>query len=61
VSGDCCACAVGEGLLLCSAMRGEAGWLERDGFLGLEFFVLSSNVQNCPLSFMCVVETSIYR
>ena len=37
---------------------GAAGWFERDGFLGLGFFVFPSNVQNCPLY---VLETPIYR
>jgi len=28
-------------------------WFERDGFLGLGFFVLPPNVQNCPPSWVC--------
>ena len=32
----------------------------RDGFLGLGFFMLPSNVQNCP-PFLCVLNATIYR
>ena len=43
----------GCGCSFCFCQVGAAGWFERDGFLGLGFFVFPSNVKNYPPFCMC--------
>lgn len=43
----------GVRLLFLFCQVGATGWFEIDGFLGLEFFLCSPNVQNYPPFCMC--------